>query len=192
MFTDARSKTILFMAHCLLNQNSISDGTAVYPGAVKHIIALLLESGIGIVQLPCPELMCLGLDRGDQNGAASPVIVENTRIRKALEQKPALEKLNALIAPLAFQISEYQKFGFNIRGIVGINRSPSCGVETTSRDNREVAGRGVFMEALRLELEKKNLHLKMVGVKDSEPEKSLQIVKLLIPKHRQKVVDRQK
>lgn len=180
MFTDARSKTILFVAHCLLNQNSISDGTAAYPGSVKHIVALLLESGIGIVQLPCPELMCLGLDRGDQNGAAAPVIVENTRIRKALEQEAAIAKLNALVATIVFQIFEYLKYGFDIKGIVGINRSPSCGVETTSRDNREVAGRGVFMEALRLELEKKDLHLKMVGVKDSEPEKSLQIVKHLI------------
>jgi predicted secreted protein len=180
MFTDTRSKTILFVAHCLLNQNSISDGTAVYPGAVKHIIALLLESGIGIVQLPCPELMCLGLDRGDKAGAATPIIVENTRIRKALEQETAVEKLNALVGPLVFQISEYLQYGFDIKGIVGINRSPSCGVETTSRDNQEVAGQGVFMEALGRELEKKNIHLKMIGVKDSEPEKSLQIVKHLI------------
>jgi predicted secreted protein len=177
MFTDTRSKTILFVAHCLLNQNSISDGTAVYPGAVKHIITLLLESGIGIVQLPCPELMCLGLDRGDRNGAASPVIVENSRIRKALEQKVALERLKALIAPLVFQISEYLQYGFDIKGIVGINRSPSCGVETTSRDNQEVAGQGVFMEALGRELEKNDLHLKMIGVKDAEPEKSIQMIR---------------
>ena len=29
MFTDGRSKKVVFVAHCLLNQNSISDGTAV-------------------------------------------------------------------------------------------------------------------------------------------------------------------
>ena len=28
MFTDGRSKKVIFLAHCLLNQNSISDGTA--------------------------------------------------------------------------------------------------------------------------------------------------------------------
>lgn len=180
MFNDARSKTILFVAHCILNQNSISDGTAAYPGSVRKIIALLLESGIGIVQLPCPELMCLGLDRGDKAGAASPVIEENSRIRKALEQETAVQKLNALVGPLVFQISEYQKYGFDIKGIVGINRSPSCGVETTSRNNKEVPGRGLFMETLHYELEKRDIHLKMAGIKDSEPEKSLQIVKQLI------------
>jgi predicted secreted protein len=180
MFTDARSKTILFVAHCLLNQNSISDGTATYPGSVKKIIELLFESGIGIVQLPCPELMCLGLDRGNIYGGKSTVLVENTRIRAALTQKTAAVKLQALIEPLVFQISEYLKYGFEIRGIVGINRSPSCGIETTSQSNQEVAGPGVFMEALRRELEKNGIHLKLVGVKDSEPEKSIQAVQSLI------------
>ena len=180
MFTDIRSKSLIFVAHCILNQNSISDGTAAFPGSAKHIVDLLLEAEIGIVQLPCPELMCLGLDRGDKNGAASPIIMENSRIRKALEQETAVAKLNALVKPLVFQISEYLRYGFDIKGIVGINRSPSCGVETTSKKNQEVAGSGVFMEALGRELAKNNLHFKMVGVKDAEPEKSLQIVKLLI------------
>ena len=45
MFTDGRSKKVIFLAHCLLNQNAISDGTAVYPAAFR-------------------ELCCLGLDRG--------------------------------------------------------------------------------------------------------------------------------
>lgn len=180
MFTDARSKSLVFVAHCILNQNSISDGTAVYPGAVKPIVKELLESGCGIVQLPCPELTCLGLDRGDPQGGKRPILQENSRIRAALEQKEPAARLRGLVEPVVFQISEYLRHGFEIRGIVGINRSPSCGVETTSKNDREVAGRGVFMEALRLKLEGKSIHLKMVGVKDSEPEKSLQIVMLLI------------
>jgi predicted secreted protein len=180
MFTDARSKTILFVAHCILNQNSISDGTATFPGSVKPIINLLLESGIGIVQLPCPELMCLGLDRGNIDGGKSPVLVENTRIRAALEQKDASARLKAIVEPIVFQISQYLKYGFEIRGIVGINRSPSCGIATTSQNNQEVAGPGVFMEALGRELGKNGIHLKMVGVKDAEPEKSIQSVRRLI------------
>ena len=35
MFTDGRSKKVVFIAHCILNQNSISDGTAVFPAAFK-------------------------------------------------------------------------------------------------------------------------------------------------------------
>ncbi len=38
MFTDGRSKKVVFIAHCILNQNSISDGTAVFPAAFKEVI----------------------------------------------------------------------------------------------------------------------------------------------------------
>ena len=69
MFTDVRSKRVIFLAHCLLNQNSISDGTAVYPAAFEELIRMLLAQEVGIVQMPCPELCCLGLDRGDPAGA---------------------------------------------------------------------------------------------------------------------------
>ena len=61
MFNDGRSKRVVFVAHCFLNQNSISDGTAVYPAAFKDLVVFFLNADIGIVQMPCPELCCLGL-----------------------------------------------------------------------------------------------------------------------------------
>ena len=89
MFTDGRSRQVVFIAHCLLNQNAISDGTAVFPAAFSEIIKLLLDAEVGIVQLPCPELSCLGLDRGNKDGAAGPVTVENTRIRGKMQKADA-------------------------------------------------------------------------------------------------------
>ena len=77
MFTDKRSKRVIFVAHCILNQNAISDGTADYPGSHVDIIRTLLDAQVGIIQMPCPELCCLGLDRGNILGAESPVVVEN-------------------------------------------------------------------------------------------------------------------
>ncbi len=68
MFEDGRSKKVIFIAHCILNQNSISDGTAVFPAAFKDVIKILLDADIGIVQMPCPELCCLGLNRGNDDG----------------------------------------------------------------------------------------------------------------------------
>jgi predicted secreted protein len=59
-----------------------------------------------------------------------------------------------LVNQTLFQINEYIKHGFSILGVIGINRSPSCGIQTTSRNNHEVIGEGVFMERLKLELEK--------------------------------------
>ena len=180
MFSDTRSRTVVFVAHCVLNQNSISDGTADYPGAIREILELLCASDVGIVQLPCPELICLGLDRGNVYGSASPVVEENTRIRRMMGNDSATEKLKRLVDDVVFQILEYRRYGFEIRGVVGINRSPSCGVETTSKDNMEVEGEGVFIEVLRSELDEKGIEIKMVGIRASEPAKAVRTIQNLI------------
>ena len=180
MFTDERSKSIVFVAHCILNQNSISDGTAVYPGAIKEIMNVLSISDVGIVQMPCPELLCLGLDRGNSNGSYSPILEENTRIRMMMSQRSAATRIRQLVQDLIFQILEYQNYDFDIRGIVGINRSPTCGVDTTSKNNQEVEGKGVFIEALRNELKKNKIHVEIIGIKAFEPEKAVKTVQNLI------------
>lgn len=168
MFTDGRSKKVIFIAHCLLNQNSISDGTAVYPAAFKEVIQMLLDADIGIVQMPCPELCCLGLDRGNLHGADSPVVQENTRIRREMMWPDRYKRLQDLIDNVMYQILEYQKYGFEIVGIVGANRSPNCGIDTTSEDNEEIAGMGIFMGELCARLRDEKRYVPMIGIKGSD------------------------
>ena len=112
MFTDVRSQKVVLIAHCLLNQNSISDGTAVYPAAFKDMIQMFLDADVGIVQMPCPELCCLGLDRGNIRGADSPVVVENTRIRREMQKTDTYEKLTSLADYVMLQLLEYRKYEF--------------------------------------------------------------------------------
>ena len=183
MFTDARSRKVVLVSHCILNQNSISDGTADYPAADQSIVKLLLEANIGIIQMPCPELLSLGLDRGDKCGAERPVVVENTRIRHSLEKAESAKVLNNLVNQLVFQIAEYLHHGFKVLGIIGINRSPSCGVDTTSDYDREVDGQGVFIARLKEELTRRNIMLDIVGIKALEAEESLATVEDLLAKH---------
>ena len=168
MFTDGRSKKVIFLAHCLLNQNAISDGTAVCPAAFGELIQLLLDHEVGIVQMPCPELCCLGLDRGDVHGAERPVVEENTRIRRAMEKDGPRQKREALADLVAEQVQEYHKYGFQVLGIVGANRSPNCGVETTSDFDREVEGRGAFMDAIAQRLEAAGISVPILGLKGSD------------------------
>ena len=165
MFTDGRSKKVIFLAHCLLNQNAISDGTAVCPAAFGELIQLLLDHEVGIVQM---ELCCLGLDRGDVHGAERPVVEENTRIRRAMERDGPRQKREALADLVAEQVQEYHKHGFQVLGIVGANRSPNCGLETTSDFDREVEGRGAFMEAIAQRLEAAGISVPMLGLKGSD------------------------
>ncbi|MCI8802238.1 MAG: DUF523 domain-containing protein [Oscillibacter sp.] len=168
MFCDGRSKKIVFIAHCFLNQNSISDGTAVCPAVCRELVECLMNANIGMVQMPCPELCCLGLDRGNADGAGSPVAVENTRIRAALKQEKA-DQLTLLAGGVVRQILEYHRFGFEILGIIGANRSPSCGVDTTSDRNEEVEGMGLFMEELSRMLSENRISVPMIGLTGSGP-----------------------
>ena len=168
MFQDGRSRKVAFLAHCLLNQNAISDGTAVRPAGFPEMVSYLLEHGVGIVQLPCPELLCLGLDRGDPQGAERPVVVENTRIRRAMAQAEPSRRLARLVADTMAQLLEYRRYGFQVVGILGANRSPCCGVDTTSQDDQEVPGMGVFLEALSRRLEEVGWQIPMVGFRGTD------------------------
>lgn len=168
MFNDGRSKKVVFIAHCFLNQNSISDGTAIYPSAFRSLIDYFLSANIGIVQMPCPELFCLGLDRGDIHGADRSVVVENTRIRSEMKSKIHNVELIKLADYVVHQILEYKKHDFEIIGIIGANRSPTCGVDTTSNDNAEVNGMGLFINEISDQLSRENISIPMIGLKGNE------------------------
>jgi predicted secreted protein len=180
IFKDKRSKKVVFLAHCIINQNAKSDGTSSYPGFIREIMELLHSTDYGIVQMPCPELHCLGLDRRDINGGSRPVIEENSRIRKVMSQKHSTEKCRQLVQTVMFQISEYIKNGFEVGGIIGINRSPSCGVDSTSKDNQEINGKGVFMEELQNELINRDFKINIIGIKVFEPQKAIIKIKELL------------
>ena len=180
MFNDARSKKIIFVAHCILNQNSVSDATAGYPGTIQEIVKLLYNSNIGIAQMPCPELLCLGLARGNTEGRSSSIVEENTRIREQMKKHLMQHKINRLVKDIIFQITEYNFHGFELLGIIGINRSPSCGVDTTSDHNKEISGSGIFIESLKKALQNQNLSIKIIGIKASEIEIAMGSVKGLL------------
>ena len=168
MFTDCRSKRVLFAAHCLLNQNAISDGTADYPAAHADLVRLLLDAEVGIAQMPCPELCCLGLDRGDPRGGERPVTAENTRIRREMGRPEAARRMEELVRQVVWQIGQYRRNGFQVLGVVGMDRSPCCGVNTTSDRDQEVPGQGVFAAALQDALRAEGLAVPFVGIKAGE------------------------
>ena len=180
MFDDRRSKKVIMIAHCLINQNSISDGTADYPSQFTGLIDLLIKNRIGIIQLPCPELTCLGLDRKDKQGGKRPVLMENTRIRDLLCEKGSLKQLHYKAEEVAVQIQEYKSYGFKVLGVIGVNRSPSCGIETTTKDNCEVKGRGVFIELISEACCRRGYAIEMIGVKTSETDESIKKVRQFI------------
>jgi predicted secreted protein len=180
VFDDKRSKKVVLVAHCVLNQNAISDGTADFPSQFEEVVELLMANHVGIVQLPCPECLCLGLDRRDPTGGQRELLSENTRIRSLMTEGDCVAKVRSEGAQIVARIEDYLSHGFQVMGLIGIDRSPSCGVETTSIGGREAPGAGVLVEAIRERLRAKGIPLELIGVKTSKVEESLEKVQVLL------------
>ena len=180
MFNDQRSKKILLVAHCVLNQNAKIDRCGRYPGAILEASQALISSGVGIVQMPCPELMALGLDRQVERENNASIESEDERVAQLMRQKVNLSHCHDIAADLIYQIQQYQKNGFTVLGILGMNGSPTCGVETRWGNMREEEGAGVLIEALREQLDSVQISLPTRGIKAQEPEAAVEIVKELL------------
>jgi predicted secreted protein len=164
---DGRSMKVVFAAHCILNQNARHVECADFPSMMKPLIAAIQEREIGIVQLPCPELMALGLGR-DRD------VPPLETIREAIELPDARERLEHLVDQVLYQIREYRFQGLKILGILGKNGSPSCGVETTSFKHGPGPGRGVFIRLLTDRLQNENLSVDIKGVDDHRQQESIE------------------
>ncbi len=81
---------------------------------------------------------------------------------------------------IAGQVADYRRHGFEVIGLIGVNRSPSCGIETTSRSGREESGSGVFIEILATALADRGITLPVAGTKTSERDRSIEWVRRLL------------
>lgn len=129
-----RSKRIVLLSHCILNQNAVVQPMARELGALAGIVRICLESEAGIVQLPCPEMAARGLERAQAERSSY-----DTAGYRAL--------CRALIEPIRAQVEAYRRAGYEVVGLLGIGNSPSCGLDTT-HEGEVIPGRGVFAEEL--------------------------------------------
>lgn len=180
MFDDKRSKKVLLIAHCILNQNAKIDQCAYYPGVIREVSQTLMDSGVGILQMPCPELLCLGLDRQVEPGLQPSVESEDTRVAQRMSEDQARNICRQIAVDLVYQLVEYQKNEFTLVGAIGINGSPTCGVETTWINDQETQGSGVFIQILDEECQKRGFSLAMRGIKAYEPQRATATVVTLL------------
>ncbi len=141
-----RGHRIVLLAHCVLNVNTRVEGLARFSG-MHPAVAVLHESGVGVVQLPCPEMLAEGLDREPR-----PVEAYDT---------PGFNALCASLADdAAVLVQHHLDAGHRVDLLVGVEGSPSCGVSLTNVGAGEgpwnsgdptvrVPGCGVFVRALR-------------------------------------------
>jgi predicted secreted protein len=158
---DVRSGKVVFVAHCVLNQNARIVDAADFPAMHNQLLDYIQQSQIGIIQISCPETYCLGLGRFD--------------VRVGLEHPAGMERLRRLIDDLIFTIREYLFQGMEVVGIIGKEGSPSCGVsQTWYNETGHGPGQGVFIRELKKTLSQEHLDIPVIGVADHEQEKAIE------------------
>ena len=129
---DERGRKVVFLSHCLLNENTRYLGGASRKAGIDELIDELQKQGIGIVQMKCPEqktwggvlkrelLMGYGIKGTLLNAFRAPYMMFFLWKTRKSFRKIANEVVS--------EIKDYIDSGFNVVGIVGIKGSPSCGV----------------------------------------------------------------
>lgn len=132
-----RNKKIVIVSHCVFNQNSVVYDLARAGGPMKCAY-ILMESGAGIMQLPCPEKTACGMGRPGMN-------VEQ------FEAIPGYHELCEKYAQAAISdIKDYLKYGYDILGLISIEESPTCSIG---------GKRGVLMQHLFRALETEKISI---------------------------------
>lgn len=183
-------KKIIFVSHCILNtaskvvlynQEEIESEEALRIKFLNKAIA----KGIQIIQLPCPEFSLYGAKRW---GHVSNQF-DNVFFRKHCRN---------ILTPIIDQMKEYlnNNESYEILGVIGIDGSPSCGVDYTcigdwygsfeSRTNlneslstaKLVSGKGILMDELNNLLIENNLidKIKISSLFASEEYKCLDLL----------------
>jgi predicted secreted protein len=182
-------KKILFVAHCILNTASkvvmYDDGEMAREEALRRRFVLgAVEGGIQLVQLPCPEFLAYGSRRWGHTADQFDHPFFRDHCRKLLE--PCLRELKAYLEEAG---------SFEVLGFVGIDGSPSCGVDYTcagpwggnpsGRDDleetlaavREEKRPGVFIAVLGSMLKELGIGLPLVGLNAAKPDMIMDILK---------------
>jgi predicted secreted protein len=168
---------VVFLSHCLLNENVRFPGGATCRGAIPEVVAGYVADGVGICQMPCPEQRAWGGVRKRHllrlYGCAPLRSRRVRRLALAIVTAWTTVRYRRLARRIAGDIADYIDSGFEVVEVVGVGGSPSCGVastldlngamaalarghrdpdrRSTNRDvvaNNAVAGRGLFVACL--------------------------------------------
>lgn len=118
-------KKIIFVSHCILNTASKvvmynQEEIQAEEKLRKQFLHKAMENDVCIIQLPCPEFTLYGANRWGHVSNQFDNIFFRTHCKN-------------LLYPVIEQLKEYLSHDdrFEILGFVGIDGSPSCGVDYT-------------------------------------------------------------
>jgi predicted secreted protein len=170
-----RNKKIVLLAHCFLNVNSKVYGIATEPAGCMQIVSGLLSNGYGIIQLPCVEQHCFGINRWGL-------------VKEQVKFPTFRARCRLLLQPIVEQVLDYFENGYELTAVIGLDGSPTCGVNYTCTGNwggemgnkHDMQGKitsldtlhepGVMMEILMEMFKENNISVKFIAVEEKDPE----------------------
>ncbi len=155
---------VVAVAHCILNQATRwfwnGDSGAWSKGFVSDFLEKIKSMEVGLYQLPCPEFSLLGNPRRPMTRDDYELLPGFTGHCKILAEN-ILRDLKAFK-----ELSTEPRI--EVLAIIGIEGSPSCGVEFTSRRIAETSvrapGKGIFMELLEKLIVSEGLNVAFYGL----------------------------
>lgn len=177
-----RKKEMVLLCHCILNCNSKVEGLSLYEGTQVELVKYLIEKGYGIIQLPCPEMSMYGIKRWGH-------------VREQFDTPYFRKNCRKIFEPILEQIVDYTKNGYKFKALIGIDGSPSCGVNVTCsssmwggevgagygkeekvKDLNVINSKGIFIEEIQGMLKEKGIDIKFVAIDESNLEASTKYI----------------
>ncbi|MBD2188028.1 CD3072 family TudS-related putative desulfidase [Pseudanabaena mucicola] len=176
---DARSGRLIFVSHCILNQNACVRGIASQPAAIRELVDLILDNDVSIYQMPCPEVTFCGSMRWGQ-------------VKKQYSSPMFRRHCRQLAEQMCDQAQTYQDNDHEVLGFVMRDGSPTCGLLTAAveADDNQIWGgmvweasplqrfaatKGVFTEELHAELQRRNMtNIPLLSLPEVEEAGSIQ------------------
>jgi predicted secreted protein len=169
---------ILFVAHCILNTASKvvmeeSEDSQTEAVLRKELLEKIIKKEIQLIQLPCPEFLLYGAKRWGHVSDQFDNVFFREHCRKLL-QESIMEAQEYLANPDRFEVL----------GFMGIEGSPSCGVNLTCKGSwgsspasgekwaqivetcETVNASGVFINVLKEMLEENDINLPIMGLNE--------------------------
>ncbi len=116
---------VIFVSHCILNTASKvvlynQEEIQQEENLRRKFLQKAIDAGVQIIQLPCPEFTLYGAHRWGHVSDQFDNPFFRNHCRRILE-------------PIMEQMEEYLACGdrFEVLGVVGVDGSPSCGVDYT-------------------------------------------------------------
>lgn len=180
-----RKKEMVILCHCILNGNAKVEGISSYSGAIESVVSFFIQKGVGIIQLPCPEMTMYGIRRWGH-------------VKEQFDTPYFRRHCKEIFQPYLEQIKDYTKNGYTILGLIGLEGSPSCGVSETcagywggeimdasniqNKMNtlKMVQDPGVFIEEIKKELLSEGINIPLIGINEMKPDNSFEKIKNIL------------